>query len=87
MEDKIYFTQKELAERWHCVEGTIINYRKNGMISYFQLPGSRKVLYPIDDIKRIESQNTIKEGGDKPKAEIKRVKPCVSTPKNKEWSI
>ena len=81
-----FITQKELAERWKCTEGTIINFRKRGLLSYFQLPGSKKILYPIDEIIEIENQHIIMKGGDKPKAEVKRVKPCVSSTV-KEWRM
>jgi len=86
--DKKYFTQRELADRWECVEGTIINYRNKGIISFFQLPASTKVLYPVDEIIELEKNNTIKKGGNnKPEVEVKRVKPCVSSSKNKEWRM
>lgn len=83
-----YLTQAELAERWRCAESTVIKYRHKGVISYFQLPGSSKVLYSLDEIEKIENQNTNKKGNDKPKqpADIKRVKPCKSSDK-KEWRI
>ena len=87
---KTYFRQNELARRWNCSPATIINYRKNGLLPYFQLPGSSNVLYPCDKIFEIEQVNTKemnRKGGDKKKlAEIKKVEPCVSSPK-KEWRI
>jgi len=84
---KTFFTQKELANRWQCAQGTIINYRNKGIISFFQLPASTKVLYPIDEVLEIEKNNTIKKGGNKPEVEVKRVKPCVSSSKKKEWRM
>ena len=83
---KQFLTQKEVADRWRCAESTIINYREKGLISYFQLPGSSKILYLIDDIEEVESQNTKKRGGDKPKAKVKREKPCISST-SKQWRI
>jgi len=85
--EKQYFTQKELANRWQCAQGTIINYRNKGIISFFQLPESTKILYPVDEIIELEKNNTIKKGGNKPEVEVKRVKPCVSSSKNKEWRM
>jgi hypothetical protein len=82
-----YFTQKQLAQRWHCTEGSIINYRNKGIIPCFQLPESTKVLYPVEDIIEIEKNNTTRKGGDKPVAEVKRVKPCVSSSTFKEWRM
>ncbi|MBS3758540.1 MAG: DNA-binding protein [Desulfobacterales bacterium] len=93
MEDltgKVFLKQAELAERWGCSQGTIINYRNKGLISFFQLPESTKVLYPVSEILEIErkyTKNASKtKGGDSKKAETKKVKPCVSAPK-KEWRI
>jgi len=85
--EKQYFTQKELANRWQCAQGTIINYRNKGIISFFQLPASTKVLYPVEEIFEIEKNNTSKKGGDKPEVEVKRVKPCASSSKKKEWRM
>jgi len=85
--ERKYLSQKELAQRWNCSQGTIIGYRKKGIISYFQLPETKKINYELKVITEIENQNTIREGGDKKKAEIKRVKPTVSTPPKKEWRI
>ena len=89
-ENTVYLTQRELAERWRCSEGTIINRRKNGIITYFRLPGSDTPLYPFEDILAIEEEHTKQtkpKGGDKKKkAEIKKVEPCVSAPQ-KEWRI
>jgi hypothetical protein len=86
----VYLTQGELAKRWRCSEGTIINRRKNGIITYFKLPGSDKPLYPYDEILAIEEEHTKQtkpKGGDKKKkSEIKKVEPCVSAPQI-EWRI
>ena len=94
MEDlsgKTYMKQAELAERWRCSQGTIIGYRKQGLLPFFQLPSSSMVLYPLEEILEIERKYTVNhlkaKGGDKkPKAEMKKVEPCVSSPK-KEWRI
>ncbi|MFO7860036.1 MAG: hypothetical protein ACQETG_05845 [Thermodesulfobacteriota bacterium] len=93
MEDingKTFLKQAELAERRCCSQGTIINYRNKGLLPFFQLPESRKVLYHITDILELEEKytknNTKTKGGNSKKAEIKKVKPCVSAPK-KAWRI
>ena len=87
---KVFLRQAELAERWGCSQGTIINYRKKGLLPFFRLPESNKVLYPVTEILGIEKQytrnNSKTKGGDSKKAETKKVKPCVSAPK-KEWRI
>lgn len=88
-EGMVFLSQQELAKRWRCSEGTIINRRKNGVISYFLLPESGKPLYPYDEILEIEQKHTKQaktKGGDSKKADLKKVEPCVSAPK-KEWRI
>lgn len=94
MEDiiaKTYMKQAELAERWRCSQSTIINYRNKGLLSFFRLPESDKVLYPVSEIIDIERKYTInqtkaKGGGNGYKADIEKVEPCVSSPK-KDWRI
>jgi len=45
------------------------------------------VLYFSNEIQAFRDKNTIlKKGGDKPKAESKKVKPCISST-DKEWRI
>jgi len=84
-----YLTQTELAARWHVSPGTIINWREKGSIPFFQVPGSSKMLYPIEKISELEKQNTTleKEGNkQKTSTEIKRKKPVMSA-KDKKWRI
>ncbi|PIE59858.1 MAG: terminase [Desulfobulbus propionicus] len=52
-----YLTQKELAERWRISPGTLINWRRKGILPYFQVPDSSRVLYNIRDIERIEQSH------------------------------
>ncbi len=86
---KIYFTQKEMALRWNISESCVKNYREQGKIPFFRMPGSNRVLYPVKGIEEIEAQNTIsaKEVVKRTKpTEIKKEKPGVSsTPK--KWRI
>ena len=86
-----YITQNKLAERWHVSPGTIINWRDAGQLPFFRLPGSSKVLYPMDKIVELENQNTttVTEVPNKHKqpTELKKRKPVVSAKPNKEWRI
>jgi hypothetical protein len=88
---RVYLTQSELADRWRCSPGTIINYRKKGLLPYFRLPGCSKILYKIDDIERIEQQYLIGKGVDSNLHQIKQLKhqkrerPVVSA--NRDWRI
>ena len=88
---EIFFTQKELAERWRVTEATIKNIRDKGGISHFFLPNSSRVLYPIEEVIRIETEhlvlnkkenNTLREQFDS-----KMKKPVVSSNSNKKWEI
>jgi hypothetical protein len=86
-----YFTQKELAVRWRVSQGTIINLRKAGRIPFFRVPGSSKILYPVDRILECEQHHTISTKEEQREqqqlTEIKRKKPVVSTKPQKEWRI
>ncbi|MBC2711130.1 MAG: helix-turn-helix domain-containing protein [Desulfosarcina sp.] len=81
------WTQSEVADYFRVVPGTVKNWREQGLLTYWQVPGSSKVLFYRDEIRDFRDKHTIsKKGKDKPKAEIKKVKPSVS-PANKEWRI
>lgn len=84
-----YFTQAEVAERFRKSEGTIINWRRDGMLSFFRPPGSRSVLYLKSEIEDIERKHTtIRKGGDrKGKPKPTKKKPDVSTTSNKKWEV
>lgn len=87
----IWLSQKELAARWNVAQSTIINWRENGTIPYFRLPGSNRVLYPLDQIVEIEHQNTKFNKEVKRTlrntAELKKKKPVMSAKPKKEWRI
>ncbi|WP_304511271.1 hypothetical protein [Desulfopila sp. IMCC35008] len=84
-----WITQKELASRWQVSQSTIINYRNKGELLFFRLPGSTRVLYPLDEILKLEGQHTTKEVQIRQQqlTEIKRKKPVVSTKPQKEWRV
>jgi len=81
-----YLTQQEVASRFRVTASTVINWRERGLIKYFQAPGSRRILYPVDAIDELENKCTKKKGGNPDTSEIKRGKPVVSSSK-KEWRI
>ncbi len=87
----VFFTQSELAERWRVTEATIKNIRDNGGISYFLPPKSSRILYPVEEVIRIEAEqlklnkkekNTLKKQFDS-----KMKKPVVSSNSDKKWEI
>jgi hypothetical protein len=82
-----FWTQNEVAAYFRVVPGTVKNWREQGLLSYWQAPGSSKVLFFRDEIKEFRENHTIsKKGGGIPKAEIKKVKPSVSSEK-KDWRV
>ena len=86
------WTQSEVAELFRTVSGTVKNWRERGLLRYWQPPGSSKVLFCREDIRAFkdehfsDEQKGSKKGGDKPRTEIKVVKPSVSSVK-KKWRI
>ncbi len=87
----VYFTQKELAQRWRVSEATIKSIRDRGEILYFFPPGSSRVLYPVDGIVQIEQAqlNSIhKEKKNRNKlSEIIMKKPVNPAKFDKKWRI
>jgi len=85
-----YWTQAEVARRLRKSEGTIKNWRDQGLLSFFRPQGSRSVLYLMDEVKDFENQNTTyRKGGDATEklTGIKRVKPVVSPNDDDDWRI
>ncbi len=87
--EHLWLTQKELATRWKVSQPTIINYRNKGELLFFRPPGSTRVLYSLDEILKLEQQNTTKEVQIRRQqlTEIKGKKPVVSTKPQKEWEV
>lgn len=81
-----YLTQQEVADRFRVAPSTIISWRGRGILRYFQAPGSRRVLYPVDAIEEFESKCIKQKGGNPNTFEIERKKPVVSS-NMKEWRI
>ncbi len=87
--EKKYLTQQEVADRFRVTPSTIKNWRDEGKLEYFQVPGSTRVLYPRESIEDFERQHTKKAKvlEFRRPAEIKRIKPEVSSKQQKEWRI
>lgn len=87
----VYYTQKELAQRWRITEATVKSIRDRGEIPYFFPPNSSRVLYPREKILTIEQEqlrSTNKEVKSKHKLpEIMVKKPVNPTKSDKEWRI
>ncbi len=88
--EKELWTQQEVADYFRVVAGTVKNWREQGYLSYWQAPGSTRVLYFSDEIKDFkDNHKTPMKGGDKTRnlAKIKRKKPDVSSTPDKQWRI
>ena len=81
-----FLTQKEVAELFRVSQGTIINWRNQGLLSYWRVPVGKTVLYFRDEIKDFRNQNTnLKKGGGASENKIvvrkRKEKPSVSPKK------
>ena len=85
-----YLTQAELAKRWRMSQSCVKNWRAKGYLPYFQVPGSRRVLYPLHGIQDLEKRNKIPTKEVRKQIEetgIERKKPEISATPKKEWRI
>ena len=81
--EKELWTQKEVANYFRVVQGTVKNWRDQGFLSYWQAPGSSKILYYRYEIDEFRDQNTtLKKGGGASENKIvvrkRKEKPSVS---------
>ncbi len=81
-----FLTQKEVAEYFRVSQGTIINWRNQGLLSFWRVLGRKTVLYFRDEIKDFRNQNTtLKKGGGASENKIvvrkRKEKPSVSPKK------
>ena len=83
------WAQKKVAEYFTVVQGTIKNWRDQGLLSYCQVPGSTRVFYYRDEVIKLRDNNTVsKKGGDrhKPKIRVPKGKPVISE-NDEDWRI
>lgn len=90
LDNKKYLTQSEFAKYFRISEGTAKNWRDRGYVCYFQVPGSTRVLYPVETVKAFEKQHTKYSKEVVPRAirksENKRIRPVVSS-NDDDWRI
>lgn len=85
--EKKYLTQKELAKHWCLSQSCVKNYRDAGLLPYFRLPQSSRVLYPLAEIEQVEAAHTYPKGKEVPQqTEIKKEKPGISSAR-KKWRV
>ncbi len=88
--EKELWTQKEVANYFRVVQGTVKNWRDQGLLSYWQAPGSTRVLYLSGEVKDFRDKNLKpRRGGDRPKLfnGMKKGKPVVSPKSDEDWRI
>lgn len=84
---KELLTQKEVADYFSVVPSTVKNWRDRGLISYFQAPGSSRVLYYADEIKDFRDKNTFNGKGEKQKDTVLKKVPFISPTSDDDWRI
>ncbi len=88
---EVYFTQGELAKRWRVTEATIKSIRETGGVSFFIPPNSSRVLYPVEEVIRIEANQLVLNKKEKQQQKEpvvnKRIKPVNPTNSKQEWRI
>jgi transposase len=82
-----FLTQEEVADRFRVSIGTIINWRKKGLLRYFRVSGSTRVLYPIDTVEELEQQSLHQEREVFKPNKIIRERPEISPRQQKDWRI
>jgi len=82
-----FLTQREVACRFRATPSTIINWRERGLLRYFQAPGSRKVLYPVEAIEEFESKYIKQKGGNPESFEVKGKKLETPSKPHREWRV
>ncbi len=86
---KELWTQQEVADYFRVVPGTVKNWRLRGLLTYWQPPGSKRVVYFRDDVKSFRDRYTQNaksvKGGDKQLTEKTKGKPVMST--NVKWRV
>lgn len=87
--DKEFWTQNEVARYFRVVPSTVKNWREQGLLPFWQAPGSSRVLYHRDAISEFTSENIMpKKGGGKcsNRMSVIKEKPVVSA-KQDDWRI
>lgn len=65
---EVLWTQGEVAAHFRVVPGTVKNWRDRGLLSYWQAPGSTRILYRREEVLAFQEKNTssaTKKGGSK----------------------
>ena len=82
-----YLTQAEVAGRFRVSQSTVKNWRENGLLRYLRVPGSTRVIYPLESVEELERQSLQQEKEVVRRKQIKRERPEISPRQQKEWRI
>ena len=55
--EKKFYTPPEVADLFRVSPGKIKNWRDAGLLNYFQVPGSTRVMYPVDAVDKFQSEH------------------------------
>lgn len=83
----IYLTQAEVAGRFRVTESTVKNWREKGLLQYLRVPGSSRVIYPINAVTELEQQSLHQEKEVVKPKEVKRERLGISPKQQKVWRI
>jgi predicted site-specific integrase-resolvase len=84
---QVYLTQAEVADRFRVTQSTVLNWRRRGLLGYFQAPGSARVLYPSDAVAEFEEQSLHQNKEVGKQRKYQRRKPETSTIPQQEWRV
>ena len=87
--DKKYLTQNEVADLFRVTPSTVKNWRDQGLLDYFQAPGSTRVLYPRESVEEFERHYTkkAKKREVRKPAGVRRKMRVIRPKPEKEWRI
>ena len=83
-------SQQKVAQHFGVTENTIKNWRKRGLLSFFQAPGSTRILYFKDEVYNFIKSNIVYKKYNLIKAisPKQREKPVNSSKlQNEDWRI
>jgi hypothetical protein len=83
----VYLTQSEVADKFRVTQSTVKNWREKGLLQYLRVPGSTRVLYPINTVEELEHQSLHQEKEVAKPKEIKRERSEISPKQQKVWRI
>lgn len=85
--ESIYLTQGEVADRFRVTQSTVKNWRQKGLLRYLRVPGSTRVLYPVNSVEELEQKSLHQERGVIQPRKEKRKRPEISPKRERVWRV